>query len=266
LSLTPSLLTIVHPNQKAGYDEFALFELGLAHNTRDYSDDELPREINSLSLVFAANAKAAAKRPGAPYYQARKYLVHLLSSFSAMDYVLFEPLADADLSNSPWLAQMCAPYEPGRSAVLRSGDGLGWGVVGEFRPGVRKGLKLPEYMAGFELDPLLFMQTSRKNDYVPLPRFPKLEQDICLRVPANVNYAEVFEFVWREIGAVCPENTVPSLSPVDIYQRDTDREHKQITLRLGLASYERTLTDQEVAAILDKVAAAAGEKLHAERI
>ncbi|HSX34925.1 MAG TPA: phenylalanine--tRNA ligase subunit beta, partial [Candidatus Saccharimonadales bacterium] len=53
LSLTPSLLTMVHPNQKAGYDEFALFELGLAHNTNDYDEDGLPREINSLSFVFA---------------------------------------------------------------------------------------------------------------------------------------------------------------------------------------------------------------------
>lgn len=266
LSLTPSLLAMVHPNQKAGYDEFALFELGLAHNVQDYAEDELPREINSLSFVFAANVKAAAKRPGAPYYQARKYLVHLLASFSAMDYIMFEPLADANLSSSPWLAQMCAPYEPGRSAVLRSSDGLGWGVVGEFRAGVRKGLKLPEHAAGFEIDPLLFLQTVRRNDYVPLPRFPKIEQDICLKVSASTKYAEVFEFAWSEIGAACPENTVPSLSPVDIYQRDDDPEHKQITLRLGLASYERTLTDQEVAAILDKVATAAGEKLHAERI
>lgn len=266
LSLTPSLLSMVHPNQKAGYDEFAVFELGLAHNTQDYSDDELPREINSLSLVFAANAKAALKRPGAPYYQARKYLMHLLASFSAVDSVLFEPLSEADLSASPWLAQMSAPYEPGRSAILRSSDGLGWGVVGEFRTGVRKSLKLPDCVAGFEFDPLLFLQTVNKNDYVPLPRFPKLEQDICLKVPSATKYAEVFEFVWSEIGAACPENTIPSLSPVDIYRRQDDAEHKQITLRLGLASYERTLTDQEVAAILDKVATAAGEKLHAERI
>jgi phenylalanyl-tRNA synthetase beta chain len=266
LSLTPSLLTMVHPNQKAGYDEFALFELGLSHNTQDYADDDLPREVNSLSFVFAANAKAAAKRPGAPYYQARKYLVHLLSSFSAMEYIQFEPLSGADISNVPWLAQMCAPYEPGRSAILRSADGLVWGVVGEFRTGVRKNLKLPDCVAGFELDPLLFLQTSQKNDYVPLPRFPKLEQDICLKVSKDVTYAQVFNFVWSEIGVACPENTVPSLSPVDIYQREDDTEHKQVTLRLGLSSYERTLTDQEVAGILDKVAVAAQEKLHAERI
>jgi phenylalanyl-tRNA synthetase beta subunit len=183
-----------------------------------------------------------------------------------MPAIDFEPLSGADLADKPWLQQMCAPYDPGRSAVLRDRDGLIWGVVGEFRPGVRKSLKLPDCTAGFELDPLLFLQTAHKNGYVPLPRFPKVEQDICLKVPAGITYAQVFDFVWSQVGAACPENTLPSLGPVDIYQREDDSAHKQITLRLGLASYERTLTDHEVAAILDKIAAAAKTSLNAERI
>ena len=264
-SLTPSLLSMVHPNVKAGSDVFALFELGLVHNTQDYAEDELPREINSLSLVLAANDKAAAARPGAPYYQARAYLTYLLTTLSAKNDVVFEPLSSAG-ELAPWLQQLCAPYEPGRSAVLRTADGLVWGVVGEFRAGVRRALKLPDCTAGFELDPLVFLRSAQKNDYVPLPRFPKVEQDICLKVPAETTYAAVFSFVWEQVGLACPENTVPSLGPVDMYRRADDAEHKQITLRLGVASYERTLTDHEVAAILDAVAAAAKDALQAERV
>lgn len=266
LGITPSLLSAVHSNIKSGYDEFALFEIGFVHNTNETDNEDLPREINSLAFVFAANAKSASARPGAPYYQARAFLTHLLANFSAMSIVRFEPLAESDLSNAPWLQQMCAPYDPGRSAVLRDSNGTAWGVVGEFRPGVRKSLKLPDCVAGFELDPLLFLKTLGKNNYVPLPRFPKIEQDICLKVPGQTTYSKVFDFVWREVGATCPENTLPSLGPVDIYQRQEDPDHKQITLRLGLASYERTLTDQEVAAILDKIAAAAAKELQAERV
>jgi phenylalanyl-tRNA synthetase beta chain len=266
VSLMPSLLAMVHPNIKAGYDEFALFELGLAHNVKEYDEDGLPREINSLSFVFAANAKAAAARPGAPYYQARAYLTQLLAHFWGGVALAFEPLAGADLYQNPWLEQMCAPFEPGRSAVLRDGNGTVWGIVGEFRASVRKALKLPDFAAGFELDPLLFLQYKQTNEYVPLPRFPKVEQDICLKVSAETTYAQVFDFVWGQIGEACPENTLPSLGPVDIYQRPDDTAHKQITLRLGLSSYERTLTDQEVSRILDEIAAAAKTTLHAERI
>ncbi|HSW99619.1 MAG TPA: phenylalanine--tRNA ligase subunit beta [Patescibacteria group bacterium] len=257
LGLTPSLLQTVHGNIKAGYDEFALFEMGRIHNTNDVDEDGLPREISSLSLVLATDTKVANTRPGAPYYQARAFLVHLLTSFSAMPFLQFEALISADLADTPWLQQVAASYEPGRSAVIRDQQGMAWGVIGEYKAGVRKALKLPDRTAGFELDPLVFLQIAGKHSYVALPRFPKVEQDICLKVPAETTYKTVFDFVWSELGGACPENTLPSLGPVDIYQRDDDPAHKQITLRLSLASYERTLTDQEVASILEKVALAA---------
>jgi phenylalanyl-tRNA synthetase beta chain len=266
LGLTPSLLNLVHTNNKAGYDEFALFELGRTHNVKEIDEEGLPRDINTLSLIFAADIKASANHAGAPYYQARKFLVHLLAHFSAMSRLKFTPLADVDLSDNPWLQQIAAPYEPGRSAVLQDQDGNAWGVIGEYRVSVRKKLKLPDFAAGFEFDPLVLLQTETKHSYVALPRFPKVEQDICLKVSADVTYAQVFDFVWSELGNVCPENTLPALGPVDIYQREDDPSHKQITLRLGLASYERTLTDQEVAAMLDNITAAAHQKLNAERV
>jgi len=265
LGITPSLLQAVHGNIKAGYDAFALFELGRIHNLRDVDEDNLPREINSLGFVLAADVRAAKTRPGAPYYQARAFLVQLLTNFSAMPLLRFESLMDSDLSGKPWLEQVAAPYEPGRSAIMYDQEGMAWGVVGEYKASVRKSLKLPDCIAGFELDPLALLQTGM-HSYVPLPRFPKVEQDICLKVPAITGYKDVFDFVWSELGSACPENTLPSLGPVDIYQRGDDPAHKQVTLRLALASYERTLTDQEVAAILDKVAIAASEKLGAERV
>ncbi|HEY5152630.1 MAG TPA: phenylalanine--tRNA ligase subunit beta, partial [Candidatus Saccharimonadales bacterium] len=40
ISLIPSLLEKVHPNIKAGYDEFALFELGKTHSTDHGTDDD----------------------------------------------------------------------------------------------------------------------------------------------------------------------------------------------------------------------------------
>jgi phenylalanyl-tRNA synthetase beta chain len=265
LSLSPSLLDAVHPNIKAGYDEFAIFELGKAHNIKELDGDGLPREVNALGFVYAANAKAAAARAGAPYYQARTCLMHLLAHFGVVVEVRLEPLEGADLYNNPWIEQMCAPFAPARSAVLRDGQGLIWGVVGEYKPGVRRALKLPDYVAGFELDPLLFFMGNQTN-YVALPRFPKIEQDICLKVPADTAYAQVFDFVWNELASRRPEGTLPSLGPVDIYQRDDDAEHKQITLRVSLASYERTLTDQEIARMLDDIAAAARPAINAERV
>lgn len=264
LSLTPSLLERVHPNTKAGYDEFGLFEMGKIHNKNEWDDEGLPREFQSLAFVFAADSKAASKYDGASYYVARKYLMELLVVFNVANKVTFTPLTQADIE-SQWLKQVVAPYEPNRSAVLQDEQGRVWGVVGEFRPSVRRALKLPGFCSGFELGPFL-LQNGRGREYVQQPRFPKVEQDICLRVPADTSYQEVFDFVWGHLDQNRPDTTYHTLGPVDIYQRDDDPGHKQITLRLRLASFERTLTDDEVNKLLDGVAQAARDALQAERV
>lgn len=267
LSLTPSLLDHVHQNIKAGYGSFALFELGRAHTISEQDADGVPREVNALSLVITTDDSVArTTRAGAPYYAARRYLLNLLEAHSVTTLVRLETLRDADLYGNPWIEQMVAPYEPDRSAVLRDAKGLIWGVVGEFKASVRKALKLPGFTAGFEVDPLLFMLAATTQRYVPLPRFPKIEQDICLKVDSTTTYRQVYEFVWQTLQDQTPERTLFTLGPVDIYQRADDQSHKQITVRLTIANYDRTMTDEEVAKLLDEVAAGAKNSLHAERI
>ena len=141
------------------------------------------------------------------------------------------------------------------------------GIIGEFKPGVASKLKLPKYCAGFEIDTTVLRQAfNQGSKYVALPRFPKVSQDVTLKVPAGLSYQELFDFVWTELGKLQPGNTLPSLGPVDIFQREDDKQHKQVTFHLDIASYERTLTDTEVNKLLDTIAAAAKAKLDAERI
>jgi phenylalanyl-tRNA synthetase beta chain len=75
LSLMPSLLEKVHPNIKAGFKQFSLFEINKTHNKKHYEEDEpgVPKEFQELALVFAATEKNS-EIGGAAYYQARKTL------------------------------------------------------------------------------------------------------------------------------------------------------------------------------------------------
>lgn len=259
LSLTPSLLDKVHANVKAGYDEFALFEMGRMHykGEMDAADPQVPNEDNHVALVVAYGDK---NQPvGAAYYYARKYLERIVD----IQTLTFVPLKEFDLTTDEWGRQLTAPYEPNRSAVIVR-DGQIWGVVGEFKLSVRKALKLPDFTAGFETH--MDILADAGDHYHHLPRFPKVEQDICLKVSAETPYRTVYDFVARKVEELQPEQALVRLSPVDIYQRPDDQAHKQITLRLGIASYERTLTDEEVAKLLDQVAVAAKDTLHAERV
>jgi phenylalanyl-tRNA synthetase beta chain len=261
LTLTPSLLEKIHPNIKAGHSRFALFELGKGHNLLHADDDDgLPAEFNMLALTVAADDKAVAKEEGAAFYQARAFLDRLGEALGLK-------LTYSPVTETPDVP-VVRPYDLDRSAfVIDKASGTFLGMIGEFRPSVRKNLKLPVFAAGFELslDDLQKAVGERKA-YTPLPRFPRVEQDLCLKIAAGTSYATVYELVQDAVAEAAPANTSHVIAPLDIYQRADDTQHKQITLRLSIASFERTLTDQEVSALLDDVAAKAAAALDAERV
>lgn len=266
LSLTPSLLAGVHPNIKTGFGQFALFELNKVHNKASRDEEALPREFNTLALVVAADDKTAKESyEGAPYYHAKKYLDEVLGNFGMENSISCEPLEGANLKN-PHLEQLASVYEPSRSAAIKDSKGLIWGIIGEYKASVTRELKLPAYCAGFELDNLLFTQTATANTYTELPRFPSVEQDICLKIKTPLPYASMLNFIQQSLSKHSPANTITSLTPIDIYGSPAEPSHKQITWRLKIASYDRTLTTEVVNELLNKIASDAKNEFGAKRI
>ncbi len=254
LSLLPSLLEKVHPNIKAGYDEFALFEIGKAHLVGQTDDAGLPREDELTSLIIAAADKL--RKPGAAYYEARKYLANLVPA-----KLSFKPVPEAMRKYD-----ITKPFEMNRTAFVYAGETF-VGIIGEFRASVRKAFKLPSYCAGFELDTTELQKVFKaSSDYVALPRFPKVTQDITLKVSADLKFQELSDFVHGEVEKSQPKNSFSELEPRDIFQRQDDKKHKQVTFHLRIASYDRTLTDTEVNKLLDSMAAAAHKRFGAQRI
>src|SRR5581483_8294983 len=137
------------------------------------------------------------------------------------------------------------------------------GVIGEFKPSVRANLKLPQYCAGFELDTsVLAKLINEPAHFVPLSQYPRINQDITLSLPDSVSYQEATDLISSSIQQIKPKNSHASLSPLDIFQKD--EKQKNITWRLSLVSYDRTLTDNEVSNLLDK-ATSSLSKLGAKR-
>jgi phenylalanyl-tRNA synthetase beta chain len=261
LSLTPSLLDRVHPNIKAGYDEFVLFEINKTHSKEHVSEENgLPIELERLALVVAAGDKRAQAKSGAAYYSARAYLDFLAGRFGLkLEYL---PLTD-EINQA-----VGRPFDHKRAALaVVAGTDIVLGVVGEYRASVRRNFKLPAYAAGFELtihhivDAMAYSQS-----YAQLPRYPKVEQDLSLRVPGTVRYQQLAQLVEEQLSKESPEQTLYTVKPLDIYESAEDNEHRNIAFRISIASYERTLTAEEVNGLLDKVAAAAAESFGAERL
>jgi phenylalanyl-tRNA synthetase beta subunit len=222
--------------------------------------DVLPVELEMLALTVAASNKKAYEKKGAPYYEARKYLEFLVSQFGLeLEFTPFD--------QEPTYA-VTKPYDFRRSALVNvKGSDVVLGMVGEYRASVIKNLKLPRYTAGFEIGLHHLVEVMQHGQkYIALPRFPKVGQDISLRVPTEISYQRLAQFVGTHLEQNRPDATLHTLSPVDIYQSGDDQGYKNVTFRLRIASYDRTMTAEEINRLLDQIALAAKEQLGAERV
>lgn len=261
LSLVPSLLEKVHPNIKAGYDEFALFEINKTHDKSNVHEDGLPIEEERLAFVFAANPKAAKERSGAPYYQARVFLEQVMARIG----IPFELVPIKHQPTTDTGKQALAPFETSRAAYVKTDDKL-LGVIGEFKQRVMKGLKLPAFSAGFELDILMMEQYQKPLQYQKLSKFPSTDQDISLKVASDVSYHQLTKVVDGVLVNAQKEHGYRTmLSPLDIYETE-DGKTKHIAYRITVSHPERTLVTAEVSKLLDNVAEAARTKLKSTRL
>ena len=143
------------------------------------------------------------------------------------------------------------------------------GIIGEYSSAVLRNFKLPATSAGFELGTEDLFQAAlaaKTSIYKTSPHFPKIEQDITLQVPASLGFWELNNFVANELDRLRPQDTSIELTPTDIYQKPSDKKRKNITFRLRIAAFNRTLRTDEVNKLLDDAAAVAHAKFGAVRV
>ncbi|MEO5950039.1 MAG: phenylalanine--tRNA ligase subunit beta [Candidatus Saccharimonadales bacterium] len=240
-SLTPSLLGLIHPNIKSGYESFSLFEMNKTHTKKaDLVEDNVPAEQHRLALIIASKVSGN----GAPYYKAKKIVEYLGASLGLkLAYKSFPDETDLAFTK---------PFELRRSArVVDVATGQSIGIVGEYKRSVIKNFKLPEYTAGFELLPaaISLALLNVEPAYSPLSRFPASERDVCFKVDTNTSYSSVIDAI--NITPV-EESIAIAVSPVDIYQAE-DLQSKNITVRFRLTPRDKTLTSDDVHEVVNNL-------------
>jgi phenylalanyl-tRNA synthetase beta chain len=239
-SLTPNLLTLVHPNRKAGFDEFAVFECNKVHRkSGGLTEEGVPVEFDSIALVISR-----AKKSGDAYYDAKNYLEYVTNVLGLK--LRYETLTVGDAT--------ITPFEIARSAaVFDVNSGIYLGVVGEYKKSVQKGFKLPEYTAGFEVYTRALHEAVSKIGYryQALSRYPGSERDITFQTQATISSMTIIDEVNAALSAT---ELTTSVEPLDIYQAEGSNE-KNNTVRIKLVSYNKTLTNEEVTAVIDGVIA-----------
>lgn len=253
-SLTPSLLERVHSNIKSGFSQFALFEIGKAHNKiHGNGEDGLPGELNMIACTIADQTSTESG-----YFVARRYLDQLASSFGLK-------LQYAKIEQDPQVP-VTAAFNTERSALVTvEGADVFLGIVGEYKQSVVKQLKLPATCAGFEigLDHLAdAIAKTPQSKYEPLSKYPSVSQDITLRVSVDTPFASV-ENVLN--GVLTETDYNFDVTPLSVFKKDDDSS-KNISFNVVLSHQGHTLTTEEANKVLEDISWAAHEEVNAERI
>lgn len=255
LSLTPSLLQLVHPNIKAGYDEFVLFEIGKVHGRSELGGENIPKEFGRIAAVVAARTNESAA-----FYRARLYADLLIGGLT-----VYEQLSAQKFQDHALFQQMLAPFQPERSALVNDSDGKLVGIVGEFKRSVIREFKLPEHTAGFELF-LSSLESSGQTGYMPLSHYPSLTQDMCLQIDRDMPFSKLSD-VLREALKLHSDEAVADVELIDIFASDdVTPGKKRITFRMKLTSYDRTLTESFANSFMQHIEESLSSKIGAIRI
>lgn len=251
LSLAPSLIEKIHSNVKAGFDNFALFEIGKVHGKSEIGKDGIPSELGRVAGVLTGD-----------YFQAKSFVKQVYPMSFEITYA--RP-SKTILASHKMASAMLAPFSERKSAVVFV-DGKPLGVIGEFKPEIYKKFKLPGKCAGFELflSPVTRTGQNLTSDYKPMPKYPSIDQDISLKTDFKINYGSIKSVLTESLGKNSPEDVEIEIKCIDIFAKDSKSKHT--AFRIIATSSKRTLTVQIMNNLLENVESDLKKKINAERI
>jgi len=235
-----SLLDVLALNERHGRGDVAIFEIGKGYAQ---APDGAPAEWWRLAFLLAgASGPAAWNRPARPFdLDDAKGFVELVGRALGNPEPTFTPHVGG------------APLHPGRAALAAAGDRCA-GLVGELHPSILAAWDLRAErvlvaelaiagLAGGQLDPVRV---------VPVPRFQPLGRDIALVVPESLAAADVAATLRAAGGEM-----LRRIELFDIYRgTPLGSGEKSLAWRAVFAAEDRTLTDEEIDAEVDRLVAA----------
>jgi phenylalanyl-tRNA synthetase beta chain len=148
-------------------------------------------------------------------------------------------------------------YHPKACAGLYAGEAL-LGYVGKLHPDLAEVLEITENLALFEVDTLRVLEYApAHHGFQPIGKFPSSSRDVSLQVPRALLAGEVISVV-EGLG----EDLVETVQVFDEYLGGGAEEtEKALAFSIVYRAADRTLTDEEVAALHAKVVARVTEDL-----
>lgn len=226
-TLLPNMMDLLSRNYSRGVERMAAYEIGNTFYPKSLPIIEEPIEKKVLCLGFYGETD---------FYEIKETVERTLNKMGIKDIEFIRE------ENNP-------SYHPGRTAKLMV-DGEPLGIVGELHPETLKNYSMKVKAYSGELDFERIVELTRLDiKYNPLPKYPSMVRDIAVVVKEEVMAGEIEKTI-KEHGG----DLLESIKLFDIYRGNQIEEgNKSIAYSITYRSHEKTLTDEEINHIQNKV-------------
>ena len=243
-SLLTGLLAALQRNFNQGRRDVKLFEIGRVF--RSTAAGERPDEREVLGIVLSGSLAPDAWRGNRPldFYDLKGVVESVMGSLHVSGFTI-------ERGSVEYL-------HPGQSVALNR-DGSIMARFGRLHPRVASMYKFrqPVFVGELEFEKLLDIEPA-DIAYKSLPRFPAISRDISALVPDT--------FSWGEIEAAIQEQGIREIVSVAVFDMFKGKEIpeglRSLAFRITYRSDERTLTDEEVSQLHERIRAMMEQRFH----
>lgn len=211
-----------------------LYEMAKIYLPKEDQANELPEERVQFSLGMYGEGD---------FFTMKGVVEEFLEKVGMKKYITYDPQA-----NKKFL-------HPGRQASIIY-DGVTIGYIGEIHPVVQENYEIGDrvYVAVLDM-PEIVSRVTFDTKYQGVAKFPAVTRDISMVMKKEILVGQIEEIIRKKGG-----NLLENYHLFDVYEgNQIEKGYKSVAYSISFRAKDRTLQDQDVNKVMDKIIAALSE-------
>ena len=234
---------------------YKIYEYNNAREQKDISIFEIGKGFYKKGEVYGEDTKLCVLMTG-------KYLLGIENNKNNVDFYVIKGVAEEILEYLGYenrysfiKEQMPKEMHPGQSAYINV-NGTNVGIIGKMHPNIAKE---DVYVLEINLDELLQKKVG-KMKYKEISKFPSIKKDLAFVVNKNMISKDIEKVIKNAGGSL-----LTKIEVFDVYEgSNLPEDKKSIAYSLTFLDNKKTLTDEEINNIMNKIIENVTTKCNAE--
>lgn len=241
-SLLPNLINAARRNHQRGFRNVAFFEAGT-----QFGGTTMDKQITTVAGIRTGQTAGRNVHKTARAVDVFDAKADACAALEALGVNTAKLQITTQLPN--W-------YHPGKAGALTLGGKIVLGYFGEIHPFVLQQMEVKETTVGFELFPHMIPEPKKTGKARPplvVSDYPAVERDFAFLVDESVTAADMI----KTIEGV-DKTLIREVALFDVYQgKGVTDGKKSVALTMTIQAPDRTLTEEELTTLSQKVVEAA---------